>query len=312
MTPVSPRWWMVLLVLGPAAAATAQEGGRATEPAGSARDSLTRTNSAVIVFDRNLNTYNWMGRLLVDTVFGGSSVRIAQNYTTNVIQIDAGAAGRRKLASSQENLILGLGQKVNENLGVQFRWSSLVYSDDKAVGLSNASSHSALGGLDLTPLPFLTITPLVGYRWDNQGTIRDRGLSYTLAGELREVDLDGYRLLGSGQYQEDRLDPRSLANHLGRVGIQKTFVGQTRDSLEFGFNRLKREFYTLADSTIESRIDNVFSFTNLLDYEIRRGLLASFFVTVSSRGLDKDLRTVFGGAPRQGLLDTRIEEFRLD
>ncbi len=299
-------------MLVPIVQARAQEGGRVTEPAGGAQDSLARTNSAVILFDRNLNTYNWGGHLLVDTSFGSSSIRLVQHYVANIIQVDAGAAGRKKLASNQENLNLGLEQKLNENLGVQFRWSSLVYSDDKAVGLSNASDHSALGGLDFTPLPFLAVTPLVGYRWDNQGTIRDRGLSYTLAGELREVDLDGYRLLGSGQYQEDRLDPRSLANHFGRIGVQKTFVGRTRDSLEIGFNRLKREFYTLADSTIESRIDNVLSFTNLLDYEIGGGLLASVFVTVSSRGLDKDLRSLFGASPQQVGLNTQIEEFRLD
>ncbi len=312
MVRVPPRWQIILLMLGTVAPVSAQEGGRTTEAAGGVRDSLKRANSALILFDRNLNTYNWTGRLLVDTSFGGSSVRVVQNYVANIIQVDAGAAGRKKLASNQENLSLKLGQKVNENLGVQFRWSSLVYSDDKAVGLSNASGHSVLGGLNLTPLPFLSITPLMGYRWDNQGTIRDRGLSYALEGELRDVDLDGYRLLGSGQYQEDRLDPRSLANHSGRVGIQKTFVGQTRDSLEFGFNRLKREFYTLADSSVESRIDNVLSFTNLLDYEIGGGLLASVFVTVSSRGLDKDLRDLFARVPQQGGVNTRIEEFRLD
>jgi hypothetical protein len=301
-----------MLMLGAVASVSAQEEGRTADGAAGRHDSLARANSALILFDRNLNTYNWTGRLLVDTSFGGSSVRLVQNYTTNIIQVDAGSGGRKKLASNQENLSLGLGQKLNGALGLQFQWSSLVYADDKAVGLSNASGHSALGGLDITPVPFLTVTPMLGYRWDNQGTIRDRGLSYTLSGRLREVDLDGYRLLGSGQYHEDRLDPRFLADHSGRIGVQKTFVGQTRDSLEFGFSRLKREFYALADSTIESRVDNVFLFTNLLDYEIDRNLLATVFVTVISRGLDKDLRALPGSVLEPTRFDTRIEEFRLD
>jgi hypothetical protein len=302
---------MVVLALGAVAPVRAQEE-RSPEGAGTVRDSVAGTNSVLILFDRNLNTYNWVGRLLVDTSFGATSIRIAQNYITNIIQVDGGAGGRRKLASNQENLNLGLGRRLSEVLGVQFQWSSLVYADDKAVGLSNASGHSVLGGLDVTPLPFLTITPLLGYRWDNQGTIRDRGMSTTLSARMREVDLDGYRVAGSGQYHQDRLDPRSLANHLGRIGVQKTFSGRTRDSLEFGFNRLQRDFYAVADSTIESRIDNIFSFTNLLDYEIDRQLLATVFVAVSSRGLDKEFRAVFGGAPQATLFDTRIEEFRLD
>jgi hypothetical protein len=289
-----------------------QDAQHAAETSAAIPDTMVRKNSAMVTFDRNLNTYNWVGRLVVDTAYGGSSIRLLQNYNANIIRLGAGGGEKGKLASNQENIGLVLGQKVNNSLGLQFQWNSLVYSDDKAVGLSNASGHSLLGGVDVTPFPFLTITPLLGYRWDNQGDIRERGISYTLAGRLAGLDMDGYRIVGNGQIHEDRLDPRSLADHTGRVGIQKWFSDQTRDSVEFGYARLKREFYALADSNIESRVENLVAFSNLLDYEVDRGLLTSLFVSVTSRGFDKDLRrTALSPAPATQF-DTRIDEFRFD
>jgi hypothetical protein len=214
-----------------------QDAQRVVEASGVIPDTMARKNSATVAFDRNLNTYNWVGRLVVDTAFGGSSVRLLQNYNANIIRIGAGGGEKGKLASNQENIGLVLGQKASNSLGLQFQWTSLVYSDDKAVGLSNASGHSLLGGVDVTPFPFLSVTPLLGYRWDNQGNIREGGMSYTLAGRLAGLDLDGYRIAGDGQFHEDRLDPRSLANHTGRIGVQKWFSDQTRDSIAFGYAR---------------------------------------------------------------------------
>lgn len=305
------RTALLLLMMGEIAV-HGQDLSRPAEVAGTTPDTVSRRNSAMVTFDRNLNTYNWLGKLVVDTVFGGTSLRVLQNYVANIIQVDAGTEGRHRLVSTQENLGVTLGEKFNDNLGIQFRWNSLVYSDDKAVGLSNASDHSVLGGLEVTPLAFLTVTPLFGYRWDNQTEIRDRGFSYALATKLREVDLDGYRVLGSGQLQEDHLSPRSLANHFARIGVQKWFSSQTRDSIEFGYSHLKREFYALADSNIESRIENVLAFTNLLEYEVERGFLTSLFVTVSSRAWDKDLRRNAAQPSPTPQFNTRIDELRLD
>jgi hypothetical protein len=302
---------LLLLVMG-RITAQPQDLSRPAEVSGTTPDTLSRRNAALVSFDRNLNTYNWVGKLVVDTAYGGTSLRILQNYVANIIQVDAGTAGRRRLVSTQENMGLTIDQKLNNQLGLQFQWSSLVYSDDKAVGLSNASGHSVLGGLDVTPVAFLTVTPLLGYRWDNQTEIRDRGLSYTLSARIHEVDLDGYRVLGSGQLHEDHLNPRSLANHFGRIGVQKWFSSQTRDSIEFGYSRLKREFYALADNNIESRVENILVFTNLLEYEVDRGLLTSFFATISSRGLDKDLRRNVPGLSPTPQFNTHIDEFRLD
>jgi len=291
----------------------AQEAQRTSELTSGPVDTLLRQNAASISFERNLSTFNWKGRASLDTSVLGTSVMFREQYTSSVIFIDATPdAARRKLQTDQQNLSLLLGHPISSEFKVQTQWSSLAYADDQSVGLSNASFHSLLGGFEYAPFPFFSFDPMVGYRWEKQAGVNDRGVSYSFAGRGALVNANDYRLTGSAQYHEDRLDPRILERHYAQVSLEKLFTGRTRDTLEFGVSRNRREFYTVADSSIESRIDNVLSFSDLLDYEIDPNILTSVFVHLSSRGLDKDTRAVgsySAGSPQFG---TRIEEFRLD
>ncbi len=188
------------------------------------------------------------------------------------------------------------------------------------MGLSSASFHNLYGGIGYTPFQQFFINPLVGYRWDNQGLFHDQGLSYDLtAGTRPDLEFDGYQLSGDLRFNQDQIAPRLLENDQARVGLQKTFANATRDSLELQFSRSRREFYSLSgassaapvDTNIESRVDEILAFANLLDYEIDRGLLATFFVGVLDRTLDKDIRFDGTGIQSTPQFNTAIEEFLL-
>lgn len=292
--------------------ARAQETQRTADISPQAPDSLLHRNGAGMYFDRNLDTYNWMGRLVVDTAAMGTRIALNELYTSNVILVDAGSGGRKKLETNQQNLLLRLMHPVATDLSALVQWSSLVYSDRKSVGLNNASIHSVLGGFEFVPVPFVALTPMLGYRWDNQTDMQDRGLTTYIAAQTRGIDLDGTQLVGAAQYRKDHLDPRTLDSHFARLGAQKYFSATMRDSIDIGVYHTRREFYALADSNIESRLDNVFSFTNLLDYDVDRNLLATLFLTINSRGLDKDYRRTAVAPPPGPVFGTRIEEFRLE
>ncbi len=290
-----------------------QEIQRSSETSTTYVDSLFRRNSASILFERNLNTFNWIGTVAIDTAAFGNHIKLNEFYSSNVILIEGTSTSpEQRLQSSQQQLSLMLNRPLNDVVSVQGRWSSLIYSDNKAVGLSTASINSILGGIEYTPDPYYTITPLIGHRWENQADARDRGLSYNLGARTNNIDLDGYQIAGNAQYQQDRVDPRLLEQHFARLGAQKIFLGNSRDTMEIRFNKNRREFYTSASGALESRIENIFSFTNLLDYEFDRNFVTSIFVNVYSKSLDKDYRPVsaFARAPAQ--YNTGIDEFRLD
>lgn len=276
-------------------------------------DSLQRPNTGSVLFDRNLNTYNWIGRAVVDTSAGPIRIRFIQQYAANIIHLDGiPPGGRDRLHSTQQTVSLAVQSPVSDVLTPQVQWNSLLYTDEKGTGLNNASTYAVLGGADYALSPSLILTPLAGYRWDTQAGIADHGLAYALGARLPATDIDGYLISGGGQFREDLLSPRKLEGHVARIGIQKAFTRFTRDSLEAGFNKTRREFYALADSNIESRSEQVFSFANKLDYDLDPSLSTSLFVAINGRGLQKDLRNWNAIGPRDVQFDTKIDEFRLD
>ncbi len=278
-----------------------------------AADTVFHRNTAGILFERNLNTYNWTGRASMDTSVLGMKVLLREEYTSNIILLEGtSSTPQQRPESNQQRISLLLDQPVASNFSTHAQWASLVYSDNKAVGISNASTHSLLGGITYAPIPGISFGPSVGYRWEKQLDVRDKGVEYLFDARTQRMDVDGYLISGEGHYDEARLDPRSLEGHYARVGVQRTFLGATRDTLELGFRRNRREFYAIADTNIESRIENVFSFTNLLDYEFNTNVIGTLFVNVSNRILDKNFRALQAKILVPGQFDTEIDEFRLE
>ena len=117
-------------------------------------DSTLRVNTASILFDRNLNTYNWTGRAAIDTSANGIHVGLLQQFTANVIEFQGGSGPvPPKLQSSQENMTLLVRAPAAAGFTPRAQWSSFVYSDNRGEGLNNASSENILGGAELSPLP---------------------------------------------------------------------------------------------------------------------------------------------------------------
>ena len=275
---------------------------------------LFPANSVITLFDRNRNTFNWMGRLALDTTAWGTRIRFHQLYQANIILLE-GSPGSpsQRIQSGTYSMATLVSHPIAPSLSMRADVSSLVYTDDKAVGLSSTSSHVFAGGITYAPVPPVSVTPLLGYRWDDQGRLSDKGPHYELTGEARGLMLDGYRLSGGLRLEEDLLNPRVLENHGARAGVQKTFEGRTRDSLEIGVTRTRSEFYSPPDTLrgVDSRVENILAFANLLDYDVSRDLLASFYMSVHSRGLTRDARSV-GAVPLPPVFGSAIDEFRLE
>ena len=319
---MSRPYTCALILLLVSLKAYGQDVGRVLEVEGGVPDTTRGRALGNIFFERNLNTFNWLGSAVIDSSFGSLSLKVNEQYTSNIILTDATPTSpERRLQSNKHNVSLLPGWTISDNVALLGRWSSLVFSDNRAVGVSTASFHNLHGGANISPLRGLTFNPMMGYRWDNQGVFHDQGLSYDIGAQTNpRIDLDGYQLSGLLRFNQDHVDPRLLENHMARIGLQKRFDGATRDSLEVQFVRNRREFYSLSspasaapiDTSIESRVDDVLSFANLLDYEVSRGFLATFYLGVSNRMLDKDIRFIGTGNQSTPQFGTTIEEFHLN
>jgi hypothetical protein len=310
-------YWILIVLMGLSHLYAQDEQPPRVEFGSAAADTLARHNTASVVFERNVNTYNWIGRLNLDTTLSGFRVHLAEQYSSNIIRID-GAAFQpdRNQTSNQNGLLLDVGRPLTGSLEARARWNSLTNSDNRSLARGDRSIHSARGGIRFSSGQELVLTPMFGYRWEEQLGNQDRGPSYAVDASSHGIGLEGFDISGEGSFQRDNLDPRVLQTFGGIVGAEKRFLGLSRDSLAMGYRNYRREYYALTGNTIERRDESIFSAGNLLDYEISENLTTSFFGSVSDRKLDINTRVIvpsetdsvvrFGNAVEEFLLDAGV------
>lgn len=279
-------------------------------------DTLKTLNRSSIGFERNLNTYFWSGGVNYERSFGVWDLRVRELFRSTLIQTD------QKFIKDEQNLALLVERRISDRAGFQLDASSLVLSDNRAIGINRASIHSALAGLNFQLNGIGTITPSIGIKSDNQTGQRDNGVSYRLTSQIGELDLSGYKTNFYGRFSEDRITPRKGESHAAVLSIKKTFLERTKDTLAVQFLRNRRDFYFPADSlvsisfgvtnNIEQRIEEIVDVTNQLDYGVGNNFLLTFSTSLRQRGISKNINYKSSHSLIGTLFDTDISEFRFD
>ncbi len=268
---------------------------------------------AALLFDKLLTTYRWNARLLYRADAGPLSYNLSERFTSTLIRLD------RALITDEQHFNLDMKYRLAERLRATSEVSSFLLSDDRGIGISNASSHALYGGVEYLPLDKITIEPLVGIRSDNQIDQHDRGASYVLRASADDLEYYGYDALVRGRLQLDRLDPRTLESDSVLVAVRKNFFQETRNAMQFLFTRNRRDFYFTPDSAvrraygvsqnIESRTENDFSAGDSLAYSVADGALLTLQGNMLTRHIGRETRYRTSADNR---LPTDIDELRIE
>ena len=78
---------LALLVPSLVLLAPGQESQREPEMQSGTPDSVRRANTASVLFDRNLNTFNWIGRLSLDTTFVRTRFTASAQLLANIVRV---------------------------------------------------------------------------------------------------------------------------------------------------------------------------------------------------------------------------------
>jgi len=296
------------------AAFAQEEFGRVT--AGPVADTLRKPNETMFSFERNLSTYLWNLGLNYQRSFPTWSVDLRQLFRSSLVRVS------QKFIKDEEAVSFLVGKKLSDRFDLQLDGSSLVFSDNRAIGIDRASSHSALLGLRYLVNNVGTISPSIGVKFDNQTGQQDKGVSYRFLTQIGELDVSGYRVNFQGRLSEDRITPRKGESHAATLSVEKTFVEQTTDTLRVQFLRNRRDFYFPADSVIaeefgitnniEQRIEEIIDVSNELNYGVGRNLLFTFSGNLRQRGIAKNIKHKTVSSPAGALFNTDISEFRLE
>lgn len=285
-------------------------------PPGTSPDTLRPKNNASISLDKSLDTYHWTGLTAYDYVVGPWSLQFSEQFLSMLINTTP------LLIRDEQTLNLFLKHRLTDGLQSAFQVSSYSLSDNQSVGIGSASSHAFYAGAEFEPFERLALLPMVGYRFDNQLDQHDRGVSYQLGISSDSLTYGGYRTGLNGKLEYDKLDPRALETRNLSLVINKDFFEQTRNLLRIQYIRNRRDFYDAADTTIrrqygvsnniETRTDDSYAFSDILDYTLGRSMLLSFQGNVISREITRQLRYEDLTNPRRPTLGTTIDELTFD
>ncbi len=294
----------------------AQEPFAGHRPAEAPPDTSARANAASISFDRLINTYHWNEIAFYQNYWGPFSLKLGDRFLSTLIQTD------RKLIADEHSLDLTLSQRLWSPLSVAMKATFFSLSDNKNIGISNASSQAVYGGLSYRPVEEVVIDPFIGVRYDHQFDQRDSGPAYLINLAARGVDYNGYQTSLTGMWEYDRLSPRTLETRSAYLTIDRTFFEQTRNSLQFLYTRNRRDFYFTADpqiqrefnvsQNIETRTEDALTVYDSLAYGVTKRLSISFQGDIYARDIGRSNRYQSPAGSAGSTPNNEIKELRLE
>ena len=276
------------------------------------------SNTAAIRFERNVNTYQWNAGALYKYDDDDLFVNFGSKLTSVFI--------RSQFLSfrDEQNYSLSVSKKISPLFSAAAEIQSFALSDSQAFGSTKAGSHTGAAGISYQPYLNISITPMVGMRYDKQQFQEDDGLNYRLYAQGDSLELSGYRGAFSGRLHQSDLGSRKFKNNAAEMNIAAKFSQNAGDSIRVRWLLNRNDFYVPADSAviktfgtslnIRSRTDQMYSVQNILSYDIGAGFGTQVTATVDSRKIENDFyyKTLTIGAHDEILFNTAVQEFRLE
>jgi hypothetical protein len=274
------------------------------------------SNDAGIRFERNLNTYLWNLKADFSGRDSGFAADVHDRYSSSFIEQNQNSL------RDEHTLWLNASRRISSVMDLNLEASTFTLSDNQSLDVSNAALHTGLVGVSIRPLPYISVTPLVGFRVDRQQDQTDQGWNYKLSSQLDSVDIDGYETLASLRLNVSNLSPRYFRSNGAQLFFAKDFLEGSFDSLRFQWSNNRWDFYIPADSVmqkefgvkenIRSRVDEIYNVSNTLHYAVGKELSAVVQTLVETRTISNAFRYKSLLEPTMIPYDVTVLEQRLE
>jgi len=275
--------------------------------------SVPAGNTFHLGFEKNINTYSW--------TFNGSFALNAfgwrltgeERYLTTVIASD------QDRIKDDQTLGFELAKPLSESIELYTQLNSFIFSDTRTQGLNKLSSNKFAGGFRWAADEVLTFTPGIGYSFDNQQSILDRGMLYKAAAELNGYRLGNNVVFGMASFLKEDLSPREQNEQSALIRLGSIFGDRSSNQATIAYRNFSRDFYILSDTVsamngavefpIETRTEFNYMVSDELRYSIAEPLSFGLSANVTQRNVDRvQKRRVV--RPDNPAFDTNVDEFR--
>lgn len=273
------------------------------------------TNSALVQFERNVNTYLWNADIryaFYDTSF---FVNLSDNFRSVFINHPV------RSFRDEQNFTMTAAKNISSKLSLAAEAKSFILSDNQTLGSSNAGIHTGGIGISYSPTPFISLTPLFGMRYDKQQRERDEGANVRLYALVDSLEFSGYRSQFSGRIHHSDLGKRYFKNDGAELNIATEFARGSSDSVTVRWLRMRNDFYVPADdsirfhfgvaSNIRARTEQQLRMQNVLLYNISDRFRIQLTTNVDSRTISNAFRYKYLRDVKSIPFTTTVEEFGL-
>jgi hypothetical protein len=264
-------------------------------------------------FDKQLNTYYLNTGI---DLYGSSpnfEYRINQNFRSTLIQTNVNNV-------RDEQYLFALGKYKFSNKwkqGIAIR--SNIISDDRQLGINQATISQAVTLSELYLMPELILTPYCGYSDNRQVNESDNGPIYGFEGRLSYLNPSEFDIISLLRLENEDISPRKNTIRYLDLLATNPFNPDVTNFFSARFNQSRKDFYTFADSVtaeefninnnIESRTESAFLLQDRLNYN---RLLDIFSLELAGRinfrTIDRETRYKSASVQSPSIFDTQVDE----
>lgn len=264
-------------------------------------------------FDKQLNTYYLNTGI---DLYGSSSkfeYRVNQNYRSTLIQSNQNSI-------RDEEYLFALGKyKLSKGWKQGIAIRSNIVSDDRQLGINQATINQAVTLSELNFIRDLILTPYGGFSDNRQVDEVDKGPVYGLESKLNYLGSVNFDINSNLRLENEDISPRKNTIRYLDLLVTNPFNPDVTNFFNAKFNESRKDFYTSADSitsqqfdinnNIESRTETAFLVQNRLNYDNFLDLF-SFELTgrINFRTIDRNTRYKSTSIQSPSIFDTQVDE----
>lgn len=264
-------------------------------------------------FDKQLNTYYLNTGI---DLYGSSTnfeYRLNQNYRSTLIQTNQNTL-------RDEEYLFALGKyKLSKGWKQGIAITSNIVSDDRQLGINEATIYQAVTLSELYFVKELTLIPYGGYSDNRQVNEDDRGPVYGIDGRLNYISSLDFDLSSALRLENEDISPRKNTIRYLDMLLTNQFNPDVTNFFNTRFNESRKDFYISADSitsrqfnitnNIESRTETAFFLQDRITYN---NFLDIFSLELSGkinfRTIDRNTRYKSTSVQSPAIFDTQVDE----
>jgi hypothetical protein len=264
-------------------------------------------------FDKQLNTYYLNTGIDLYGSFSKFEYRVNQNYRSTLIQTNQNTL-------RDEQYLFALGKyKLSNGWKQGIAITSNIVSDDRQLGINEATIYQAVTLSELNFIRGLTLTPYGGYSDNRQVNEDDRGPIYGLDGKLNYLKSVDFDINSALRLENEDISPRKNTIRYLDLLVTNPFNPDVTNFFNARFNESRKDFYISTDSitsqqfditnNIESRTETALLLQDRINYNNFFDLFSlELGGRVNFRTIDRNTRYKSTSIQSPSIFDTQVEE----